>query len=169
MTAGPRYIGTMDLNFQHRYRGTTDAVVELMRTDAFIADVAEHAGSTAHSVRIEDNVTHLDMSLAAPPSIAKVVGAHIRMSMAISWGPADAQGVHTGSVDVKVHGAPVTVNAAGRLQPSGQDACMGDFRGTLDVRIPLVGRRIEAQVAPMITEAFAGIERRANHWLTREQ
>lgn len=159
----------MDLNFQHHYRGTTDAVVELMRTEAFIDDVAEHAGSLAHTVRIEGDVTHLDMRLAAPPNIAKVVGAHIRMSMAISWGPADAQGVHTGSVDVDVHGAPVTVDATGRLQPSGQDACTADFRGTLNVRIPLVGRRIEAQVAPMITDAFAGIERRANHWLTREQ
>lgn len=158
----------MDLNFQHDYQGSTDRVVELMRTEAFIDDVAKHAGTTSHSVRIEDNVTHLDMTLASPPTIAKVVGAHIRMSMDISWGPADARGAHTGSMAVNVQGAPVAVVATGLLQPTVNNGSRADFRGSLTVRIPLVGRKIEAQVAPMITEAFEGIERRANHWLTRQ-
>jgi len=35
------------------------------------------------------------------------------------------------------------------------------------VKIPLVGKKIEAQVEPMIARAFAGIERRAQAWLTQ--
>ncbi len=158
----------MDLNFQHDYRGSSERVVALMRTEAFIDDVAEHAGTTSHSVRIEGDVTHLDMTMAAPQNIARVVGAHIKMQMTIFWGPADEQGVHQGTMDVTVHGAPVTVAATGALRPTGEDSSTADFRGILNVRIPLVGRKIEAQVAPMITQAFEGIERRANHWLTRQ-
>lgn len=69
---------------------------------------------------------------------------------------------------VNVQGAPVAVVATGLLQPTVNNGSRADFRGSLTVRIPLVGRKIEAQVAPMITEAFEGIERRANHWLTRQ-
>ena len=39
--------------------------------------------------------------------------------------------------------------------------------GELSVKIPLVGKKVEAQVEPMIARAFAGIERRAQDWLSR--
>ena len=44
---------------------------------------------------------------------------------------------------------------------------MGDYEGELKVKIPLVGKKVEAQVEPFIVQAFAGMERRARVWLTR--
>lgn len=157
----------MELNFTHHYDGPAERVVELMRTKEFIDDVATHAGAQSHSVHVEDGVTHLDMTLAAPPSIAKVVGGSIRLTQVMSWGEPDANGTRRGNIDVDVAGAPVKVNAGGVLKALSDSSSQADFTGELNVRIPLLGKKIEAQVAPMIQQAFAGIERRANAWLAK--
>lgn len=157
----------MDLNFRHTYNGSAERVVELMRTKEFIEDIARHGGAKSYDVKIDGDVTRLTMSLSAPANIAKVIGAQIQLSQVMSWGEPDAGGNRPGSVTVDVAGVPVHVDAAATLRPL--DAVSeADFRGTLTVRIPLLGRKIEQQVAPMISEAFAGIERRVNDWLARD-
>lgn len=157
----------MDLNFRHTYNGSAERVVELMRTKEFIEDIARHGGAKSYDVKIDGDVTRLSMSLSAPANIAKVIGAQIQLSQVMSWGEPDAGGSRPGSVTVDVAGVPVHVDAAATLRPL--DAVSeADFRGTLTVRIPLLGRKIEQQVAPMISEAFAGIERRVNDWLARD-
>lgn len=157
----------MDLNFRHTYNGSAERVVELMRTKEFIEDIARHGGAKSYDVKIDGDVTRLTMSLSAPANIAKVIGAQIQLSQVMSWGEPDADGNRPGSVTVDVAGVPVHVDAAATLRPL--DAVSeADFRGTLTVRIPLLGRKIEQQVAPMISEAFAGIERRVNDWLARD-
>lgn len=157
----------MHLNFTHQYNGSTDRVVELLRNPEFIRDVASHAGAASSDVRVDGDVVHLDMELPAPASVAKIVGGAVRLTQTMSWGAPDAQGVRQGRMDVDVKGAPVNVDAAGSLHPTGDQSSRADFQGDLNVRIPLVGKKLEAQVAPMITQAFAGIERRANEWLAR--
>lgn len=63
-------------------------------------------------------------------------------------------------------GMPVDVHADAVLTPEGE-ATVGRYSGELKVKIPLVGKKVEAQVEPFIREAFAGIERRAAVWLAR--
>lgn len=158
----------MDLNYRHTYNGSAERVVELMRTKEFVEDIARHGGAKSYDVTIDGEVTRLSMSLAAPANIAKVIGAQIQLSQVMSWGEPDAEGNRPGSVTVDVAGVPVHVDAAAVLRPTGQATSEAGFTGTLTVRIPLLGRKIEQQVAPMIAEAFAGIERRVNDWLGRD-
>lgn len=157
----------MDLNFHHTYDGSAERVVDLMRTKEFVEDVARHGGAESYDVSIDGEVARLNMALASPPNIAKVVGARVQLTQTMSWGAPDAQGNRPGAIQVEVSGMPVQVNASSTLRPTGAESSEADFQGTLNVRIPLLGRTIEAQIAPMIADAFAGIERRANDWLSR--
>lgn len=159
----------MDLIFRHSYNGSAERVVELMRTKEFVEDIARHGGAESYEVSVDGNTTRLTMTLASPPNIAKVIGSHIKLTQRMSWGASDAQGIRPGSIDVDVSGAPVTVRATSQLRPTGPRSSEADFHGTLTVRIPLLGKKIEAQVAPMIADAFDGIERRANEWLSRDE
>ena len=42
-----------------------------------------------------------------------------------------------------------------------------ELDGEVKANIPLVGKKVEAQVEPFITDAFDGLERRAADWLSR--
>ena len=72
-----------------------------------------------------------------------------------------------GNFTVDIAGAPVTVEADATLSPTGPSSSEAVYVGELTVKIPLVGKKVEAQVEPMIARAFAGIERRAQDWLSR--
>ena len=157
----------MHLSYRHTYKGSSDDVVALMANPAFITDVAEHAGATSHEVRVEGATTHMSLDLEAPRDVAKFVGRTIHVTQRLTWGAADAQGVRTGTVDFDVKGVPVNVSVEARLTPSGPYSCVGTYEGDLNVRIPLVGRKVETLVAPSINDAFDGLERRADAWLSR--
>lgn len=162
-------IVTMHLQFSHQYNGSSDRVVQLMRNPEFIADIASHAGARAHKVRIDGDVANLEMELLAPESMSKFLGRGVKLSQRISWGEPDAQGVRTGTMEIDVKGAPVKVDATGVLSPTGEQSSRAEFEGDLNVKIPLVGKKLESQVLePMIRDAFAAIERRTNEWLARE-
>ncbi|GAB3821468.1 DUF2505 domain-containing protein [Tessaracoccus terricola] len=158
----------MQLNYEHTYNGTPEQVVALMRNKDFITDVAEHAGATSHDVAISGNVTQLRMTLPVPGDVAKFVGGEVDLSQRFEWSDPAADGSSTGKVDVTVKGLPITVAATAVLRPAG-DATSGSYSGDLRVKIPLVGGKVEKMVAPFIEQAFAGIERRAQDWLARDQ
>lgn len=157
----------MHLSYRHTYAASTDDVVALMANPDFITDVAEHSGATSHDVRIEGPTTHMEMALQAPSDVAKFVGRTIHVTQRLTWGEPDAQGVRRGTIDFVVAGMPVSVAAAAVLTPTGPQSSVGTYEGDLNVRIPLVGKKVEAQVAPSINDAFDGLERRAQAWLSR--
>ncbi|MFV0429580.1 MAG: DUF2505 domain-containing protein [Arachnia sp.] len=156
----------MDLRYEHAYQGTPDAVAALMGNPEFIGDIAEHAGATSHTVDVSDEVTTLSMAVPAPTDIAKVIGATVQIEQIFRWEPSDGSGTRRGTVDVRVKGVPVAAKAVAELVPAADGGAAGTYVGELTVNIPLVGKRIETQAAPIVRSAFAGIERRANAWLS---
>lgn len=157
----------MDLNYTHTYAAEPERVVGLLRLKEFIEDVALHAGATEHSVDITDDASTLTMSLPVPSSIAKFVGPSMRLKQVFKFERPRPDGSIHGTVDVDVPGMPVDVNANAAMVPQGDGSTQGRYTGDLRVKIPLVGKKVEAQVEPYIREAFAGLERRAAHWLSR--
>lgn len=157
----------MHLSYQHNYPASPDDVVALMANPDFIADVAEHAGSTSHSVRIEGRSTHMEMTLPAPSDVRKLLGSTISVTERLTWGDPDADGVRRGTIEFIVSGLPVNVTADAVLKSTGPSSSAATYEGELNVMIPFVGKKVEAQVAPSINDAFAGLERRAAVWLTR--
>ncbi|HMR50592.1 MAG TPA: DUF2505 domain-containing protein [Arachnia sp.] len=156
----------MDLAFTQNFQAEPARVVELFRTEAFISDVAEHAGAVGHQVAVGPQATTLDMQLPTPGNLAKIIGKTVDLKMRFAFPPTEAGDVHKGKVNVSVAGMPITVQADAAISPDG-DGARGDYSGRLDVKIPLVGKKVEAQVEPFIRHAFDGMERRANHWLTQ--
>lgn len=156
----------MQLTYRHSYPGTPEEVVALLRKEEFISDVAQHAGATSHAVQITEDATRIDMTLSVPGDVARFIGGSVHVSQTFKWAEPDADGTRRGTVDVAVKGLPVNVDAIGVLRPV-TDGCEGVYEGELNVRIPLVGRKVEQQVKPFIDDAFSGIERRAQEWLMR--
>lgn len=156
----------MKLAFQQAFPAAPDRVVELLRNDDFIDDVAEHAGAVGHETRILADRTELDMEVPTPSNVQSIIGKTVKLSLTLQFSGPRSDGSIPGSVDVKVPGMPVEATALGLLTPQG-DATIGTYDGELKVKIPLVGKKVEAQIEPFVVAAFRGIERRAEVWLTR--
>ncbi|GAA4905732.1 hypothetical protein GCM10025789_26360 [Tessaracoccus lubricantis] len=157
----------MDLDYTHTYAANPERVVGLLRNEEFIADVARHAGATEHAVDITPDATTLTMSLPVPANVAKFVGSTMKLKQVFRFEAPASDGSIRGRVDVDVPGMPVDVKADALMVPQSNGSTEGRYTGDLKVKIPLVGKKVEAQVEPYIRDAFAGLERRAADWLTR--
>lgn len=156
----------MELSFTHHYPAAPADVAALMRDEAFIADVAQHAGAVSHEASIGEDSTTLEMELPTPSDVASVIGTTVKMSLEMAFGAPGPEGSIPGRVDVRVPGMPVTAFADATIRPT-QSGSTGDYVGEVKVRIPLVGKKVESKIQPFVLQAFRGIEARANHWLSR--
>lgn len=156
----------MKLDYTQSYPASPDRVVALLKNEEFVADVARHAGAKEYSVNVQPDGTSLAMKMPVPEKLTKFVGETIQLNQVFRFSDPDPDGVARGTVDVDVPGMPVDVNAHGVLTPEG-DRTVARYTGDLKVKIPLVGKKVEAQVEPFIRQAFDGLERRAADWLTR--
>lgn len=156
----------MQLSFQHQYPAPPADVVKLMADEAFIADVAEHAGAVSHEATVAPGRTTLQMEMPTPSDVAGVIGKTVKLSISMAFGTAEADGTVPGNVEVEVPGMPVQAHAKARIVPVGE-ASVGHYDGEVKVKIPLVGKKVEAKIEPFVVQAFRGIERRAQVWLTR--
>lgn len=156
----------MDLAYTHQYPAAPGEVVALLRNREFIADVARHSGALSHDVTIDADSTRLQMKLPVPANLSSFVGKEISLEQVFRFKAPAADGSVHGTVEVDVPGYPIDVNADAVLAPAGAGT-VGRYNGDLKVKIPLVGKKVEASIAPVISDAFAGLERRAVDWLGR--
>ena len=156
----------MQLAYTHTYAAEPTRVVDLRRTEAFLTDVATHAGAVSHSVELGNDATVLGMKLPVPSHLTKFVGQTVQLTQTFRFQAPGPDGSIRGTVDVDVPGMPVEVQANALLSPVA-DGTRAHYTGTLTVRIPLVGKKVESQLEPFIRDAFDGLERRAADWLSR--
>lgn len=156
----------MQLAFTQSYPAAPSDVASLLRNEEFIVDVANHAGAVDHAVRIDGNRTELDMEIPSPENVQKMIGKTVKLALTMQFEEARPDGVVPGRVTVKVPGAPVDAFADATLAPGGEGT-VGTYDGEIKVKIPLVGKKAEAQIEPFVVRAFNGIERRARVWLTK--
>lgn len=156
----------MELAFTQNFQAEPAKVVALFRNEAFIADLAEHAGATSHDVTLTDENTVLAMQMPTPGNVAAFIGKTVKLTMTFAFQESGSDGSYRGKVDVDVPGMPIDVVANADIAPAPSGA-KGNYSGELRVKIPLVGKKAEAQIAPFITRAFNQVERRANVWLAK--
>ena len=163
---GTTTLQRMQLDYTHTYAAEPARVASLLRTEAFLDDVATHAGAVSHSVELRDDATVLGMKLPVPSHLTKFVGQAVQLTQTFRFQAPGADGAVRGTVDVDVPGMPVEVQADALLSPV-PEGTRARYTGDLKVRIPLVGKKVETQLEPFIRDAFEGLERRAADWLSR--
>lgn len=156
----------MKLAYTQSYPAEPARVVELLQTEGFIEDVAQHAGSLGHTINITADRTALQMKLPVPGHLTKFVGEALELNQVFTFQAARPDGSIPGTVEVTVAGLPVNAAATIELTPV-EAGTTATYDGELKVRIPLVGKKVEEQVEPYVRRAFDGVERRATEWLTR--
>lgn len=83
------------------------------------------------------------------PDIAKkVVKGHVEVTVTDVWTAADAGGSRRSDTTVDLHGVPVRAAAAQNLHARGEAETLATVRGDVEVKIPLIGKKIKSAAEP---------------------
>lgn len=161
----------MKITKTFEYAATPRDVFAMMADPQFQARKCEatHAVKHTESVTPKGDQTEIVTRRVVPtddfPDFAKrMVGSRIAVTETIMWSRASVDGSRTGTIQLAIGDAPVSMSGTVRLAP-----CSGgtriDVEGDLKAKIPLVGGAIEKAAAPSILEAIDKEHEVGQEWL----
>lgn len=98
-----------------------------------------------------------------PAVFARVLPGDLKLIRTETWRPADRDEVH-GEITIAARGVPGSGAGAAVLKPVPAGSSLR-FAGTLEVRIPLVGGRIEQYIAYLIAKEIPTMQRFTTEWI----
>jgi hypothetical protein len=149
----------MDVREELVYDASPDDVFAMLCDQRFREEVCRAMGSLRYEVTVDrdgdsvrvrnDRVMRADL----PEVARKVVGNEIEMVQTEDWGPRGADGARTADFRVEIPGKPGAVTGTVTLSPNGSGS-REVVAGKVKVSIPLVGRRLEAEVVKGLQSAL---------------
>lgn len=142
------------------YPGATpDQVFGIISDDDFRAEVCEKVYATAYEVTVEEEGEsvriQIDRTMPAemPDFVKKLTGDTVDVRQVELWGPPAADGSRTGTVRLTIKGQPASMDGTLAITPAASGSQLV-VDGELKVKIPLIGRKIEPEVAKAIVAAI---------------
>lgn len=149
----------MKLIESFEYPASPEQVFGLVSDQTFREESCVRQGAREYSVVVAEEgdttVITIERTMESdmPDFIKKLTGDSITVTQIEKWGPADAAGARTAEVSVDIHGQPARMLGTSKIAPSGDTTIMS-VDGDVKVSIPLIGKRIEPEVAKAISASL---------------
>ena len=99
-----------------------------------------------------------------PSAVQSLIGRTIEIRLVERWGAAAEDGSRRGTIDLQVVGKPATATGTTSMVPDGAGTVLV-YEGTVEAKVPLVGRKIEEQAVQQVQNVLE-LERRVGAtWL----
>lgn len=155
------------------YAATPEEVFAVLSDPAFQQAKCAATGALSHSATVETSgdktviTTERKLPADGLPDFAKsMVGDTLTVHETQTWDAPGPDGGRTGSVEMGVAGAPLSLKGRLSLTAGGQGA-VESIEADLKSNLPLVGGKIEKAAAPPIEQAITIEGRTAQEWLAR--
>lgn len=133
----------------------------------------ERAGATDQTVTVEPDgaatvvTTRRHLPTDGVPDFAKAfVGPQLLLVETVRWGEADADGEREGAMSLELPGLPVSFTGGVHLRQGSEPGTTEHVvDGDLEARMPFLGHRIEAAVAPQVSQMVSVEEQVGREWL----
>lgn len=158
---------TMQINSQQTYAATPDQVFAMMIDEAYLAACCDRFGAKERTISVNGNSTTVNMLLPAPAQVQKFIGAVLPLNQFITWGEADADGSRHGTLKMTVDKMPVTVDGTAELRPGGEGTEV-TYQAEMTVKIPLIGKKLEQEAAPVAKRALDAQEQVGREYLAKQ-
>jgi hypothetical protein len=167
-------IGRMDFGAEISYPGATpDEAFALVVDPKFRAAVCEATMALKYDVSIDEDASggafvrvERTMPAEVPDFVKKLVGQTLDVRQTENWSAPGADGRRTADVRVDVVGQPAKMTGTIVLEPT-SDGCHEVVTGQVKVSIPLLGGRIEPEIAKGILTAIKVEQKTGREWLAK--
>lgn len=139
------------------------AAFEMLTDPRFLDAAAASTEPLESTSEVKELVTSTRRVMAAHPSITRLTGPTLTVIDQVEWQPEWNGEVRAGVTSVEVEGLPVRLEGTIQLGPDGTGSRL-DYLGNLTIAIPLLGRSLEQQAAPLLLEALERQESVAAGW-----
>jgi hypothetical protein len=155
------------------YEGTVEEVHRAFsERDYWLARLAESGvdDSTLESMRVSDGtIDVVTLQVVRSHNLPGLVTQLHRGDLCIrreeNWGPI-TDGTATASIAGSILDAPVNLSGTAVLSPiAGSGGARVEFRVTVQVRIPIVGGKVEKLLGDVLTSLVAGEQRFTTTWI----
>lgn len=123
-----------------------------IRLDSLDADGTSVAIATTQDMR----------NNTLPVLVAKIVPGNLLVFRKETWRVTGDE-LH-GDVAITTQGAPITGSATAVVAPTSDGSTLR-FRGSVHVRVPLIGGQIEKYISAQLTEEIPGVQRFTTRWI----
>jgi hypothetical protein len=152
---------------------TVDAVMEMMLDPAFRQEVCEATHALDHSVEVEEYedggalvVVDRLMPSDVPDFIKKMIGETISIRQTEEWAEPGDDSRRTADVKITIKGQPARMDGTMVLGPGAQGAgARLVIEGDVAVRVPFIGKKIEAELAKGILAVVDEEQEVGDIWL----
>ncbi|NLS08901.1 DUF2505 domain-containing protein [Nesterenkonia sp. MY13] len=139
---------------------SVEAIVEAYASRAFHEHLAEKVGSELQSFEVtrQDDGGLVISSVQAmsadrlPDLAKKVIKGTVTVNITDTWSAPDAGGSRRSDTAVNVERAPVKATASQNLHVRGEEETLSTVRGDVDVKVPLIGKKLKAQAEPYMAK-----------------
>lgn len=139
---------------------SADEIVNAYASKDFHEHLARRVGSQLKSFDVSGTaaegcevVSTQAMSADKLPDIAKkVLKGTVTVTITDTWGAPDDSGSRRSETRVEVAGAPVKGVATQTLHARGSSETLATIRGDVDVKIPLIGKKVKSAAEPHIAK-----------------
>lgn len=154
------------------YEGSVEQVHSAFRDRQYwLARLADSGVDDASldSLQVDDGggvtvaTTQVLRSDQLPAVVRQFHKGDLRIGRREAWSPV-SDGQASASVDGSITGAPVTLTGAATLRPVEAGARL-DFHVTVEVRIPLVGGKIEGLIGAQLVDLVTAEQRFTSTWI----
>lgn len=149
----------MGFHASETYPADTDTVFALLCDPAIVTARFEAAGDTDITiVRCEPDGDDFviestrTVEVEVPGFAKKVLSPTNDMVQTERWHGPDPTGVRRGSMTVDVKGVPATTSATYELRPTSDGGTTHTVKGDMELKIPLIGKKLGGFLSGMITE-----------------
>ncbi len=149
----------MKLSERFEYPASPDQVFALVSDPTFREESCVHQGARDHTVTVttegDNTIVTIERTMESdmPDFIKKLTGDAVTVTQVETWGPADASGTRTADITVDIHGQPARMKGTSTISGSGSTTVM-TLDGDVKVSLPLIGKRIEPEVAKAISASL---------------
>lgn len=150
----------MKINETFQYEDVNaEDVYGLVSSQEFRTESADAQGSLELDLSVEPNgdghTINIKRKLPAelPDFIKRLTGDTVEVHQVEEWSGPSADGSRTATVLVKIVGQPASMKGTSTIAPAGHGATM-TITGEVQVKIPLIGRKIEPEIAKTILSSI---------------
>lgn len=138
-----------------------ESVFGLITSREFRTEAAADAGASDVDVSVDETPETTTVTIVRtqpaemPDFVKKLTGESVKVKQTESWSAPAADGSRTADVKVSIVGQPAEMLGTATLKPAGGGTRF-DVVGDVKVSIPLLGRKIEPEVAKAVRASLAG-------------